>query len=75
MSEPKSLDKILEGFDPEAACEKKGLKKPITVWLPIDYTERFKKLQAQTNTRFGKTCQAILQAAIDHYDVEPDAVA
>ena len=64
MRETKSLDLILEGFDP-AEAQDTTLEAAVTVWLPKGYKERWKQGQQMSRQRLSKLARELLMAAID----------
>lgn len=65
----KNIDTILSSFDPAGpAREPSELAggKPIAVWLPPDYKNRYDRLQAAHGRRFSKHLRELIKAAIEH---------
>lgn len=67
MREMKSLDEILGEFHAPTDLNKHSLKggKPMTIWLPAEYKDRYAKLQYATEGRFCKKLRELIKAAIE----------
>lgn len=63
----KSLDQIIQNFDPTQSGSTSELKDggAVTIWLPPEYKIAYDNLQRQSNRRFCKKAREILMAAID----------
>jgi hypothetical protein len=66
MSE-KSLDEILDAFDPACSVKRGELKDgdQVTMRLPKGYGEKWEKLQNVSKLQWGKTARQVLINAID----------
>lgn len=72
MSRPKSLDAILDGFEPETPAARETVKSgaPVTIWLSAEYKEKYDRIQERSRKRFCKKVRELIQAAIDRCDPE-----
>lgn len=68
-----SLDDILGDFDPNAdadSCARVGEGKPITVWLPCGYHEKYRRLQRSSRLAFSKKVRELIKAIIDRAETK-----
>jgi len=66
------LDNIIANFDPTSASEKERVHdgKPLTVWVPLEYKEKFDLIQAKCGRKFSKTLREIIKSAIDRVHID-----
>lgn len=63
----KSLEEL---FSDLGAGDKISMKnrKPVTVWLPEEYKNKYGKIQEKSNSRFGKKIRELIIMAIDEVE-------
>lgn len=71
----KSIDSIIEEFDLTKPAVRSVDKRSITLWLPVEYKEKFDLLQGRSNRLFGKKLQEVLMQAIDRVPLEEERSA
>ena len=62
-----TLTEFLGDFTPTETGQTVKIREgiPVTIWLPVEYKQRYDKLQAATERRFGKKTREALMALID----------
>lgn len=66
VDEKKSIDAILDEFDPSSdAGDEPAKAQPLTIWLPVEYKRKYDELQSRTRGRFGKVLKEIVKCAIE----------
>ncbi len=53
------LMEVLDDSVPKNDC------RPITVWVPITYKEKYDLIQARSKSKFGKFLRRVIQNSID----------
>lgn len=66
-----SIDQMLENFDTRILMDE-GVteRKPITLWVPLEYGHKYEELQRRSKRKFGKLLKAIFMSSIDKVRIE-----
>jgi hypothetical protein len=66
-----SIDAMLENFDTKfSMTEEAADRKPITLWVPLEYGHKYEELQRRSKRKFGKLLKAIFMSSIDKVKIE-----
>ena len=61
----KSIDELLNDFNPIQDTSGPVGRTPITFWLPKEYKEKYEFLQERSRRGFSKKLQEVLKRSID----------
>lgn len=65
------IDSIVAGFDPIlTGADAPPETRPVTFWLPIEYKEKYDRLQAASKRTFTYDLKELLMKAIDKAKIE-----
>jgi hypothetical protein len=74
MSEKISPELFVEIFEisnekevPQSKCN------TLSIWVPLEYKEKFNQIQAQSKNKFGKFLKKIIMKTIDKVEVDKAA--
>jgi hypothetical protein len=68
-----SIEQILENFNREGVDHSEPVeRKPLTLWIPADYKEKYESLQNQSKRKFGKALREIVKISIDRSFTESE---
>lgn len=67
MRETKSLDAIMDGFDPNGPERAESMRdrRPVTIWISASAKARYDRLQQSSGRTFSKMAREILLMAIE----------
>lgn len=64
-----TLDSVFENMDSMFTGHEEPIEtKPVTIWLPVDYKNKFDTLQKSTKRKFGKKIKELVIRSIDKVD-------